>query len=276
MTNLDPRTAEGFDRIWKSHDSAKDVGDAGIPVSAFETYFSIFPVEVLEGAEGFDLGCGNGRIARSVAPLAGHLHCIDQSRAGLESAGRSMHELKNVSFHQASVDSIPLADDSQDFGYSIGVLHHVPDPVAGLDSCVRKLKPGAPFLLYLYYALDNRPVWFRLLWRGSDVVRRAVSRLPFRLRRAASTAIAAGAYWPMSRAARLLRRLGAPTDNMPLSTYVDHNWATLRADALDRFGTSIEHRFSRSEVESMMRAAGLQGIRFAEGPPYWVALGYKR
>ena len=77
------------------------------------------------------------------------------SHAGISSS------YSNCEFHCASVDAIPLPDDSADFGYSLGVLHHVPDTQKGILECVRKLKPGAPFLLYLYYAFDNRPWWFR-------------------------------------------------------------------------------------------------------------------
>jgi SAM-dependent methyltransferase len=274
MRNLDEHTAEGFDLIWKlhgSHEGAKRIE----AIETFHTYFSIFPVEALAGAEGFDLGCGNGRIAQCIAPRAGFLHCIDPSAAGLAAAREAMRHLDNVSFHQASVDSIPLPESSQDFGFAIGVLHHVPDPAAGLKSCVNKLKRGAPFLLYMYYSLDNRPRWFRLLWRISDIARQLISKLPFELRVVASTITAATIYWPLSRASHLLRALGVSTNNLPLSGYTDRPWADLRADALDRFGTAVEHRFSREQIEKMMVNAGLRNIRFALGPPYWVALGYK-
>jgi SAM-dependent methyltransferase len=274
-TNLDEHTAQGFDHIWKRY-SVPDAGSIhGEAAEAFDTYFSIFPLDRLADAEGFDLGCGNGRIAVSVAPRAGFLHCIDQSAAGLASARQAMRHRRNVDFLHASVDAIPLPDGSQDFGYSIGVLHHIPDPVAGLQCCVDKLKPGAPFLLYLYYSLDNRPAWFRLIWRGSDLARRLICRLPFPLRAAASTAIAATVYWPLSRTGRVMRKLGLSTGNLPLSFYIDQPWADLQADALDRFGTAVEHRFSRAEIERMMLDAGLRDVRFAEGPPYWIALGYK-
>lgn len=273
--NLDEHTAEGFDRIWRRYAEPEGGTVEAEPSDAFDTYFAIFPLERLAGAEGFDLGCGNGRIAVSVAPRAGFLHCIDPSAAGLATARQALRHRDNVDFHQASVDAIPLADGSQDFGYSIGVLHHIPDPAAGLQCCVDKLKRGAPFLVYLYYRFDNRPAWFRAVWRASDVARRTISKLPFRLRVAASTGLAATAYWPLSRTARLLRKLGVGTDNLPLSGYADRSWAVLRADALDRFGTAIEHRFSRAEIERMMVDAGLRDVRFAEGAPFWVALGYK-
>ena len=107
------------------------------------------------------------------------------------------------------------------------------------------------------------------------MARRLICRLPFPLRAAASTALAATLYWPLSRTARLLGKLGVASDNLPLSAYADSSWAVLRADALDRFGTAVEHRFSKAQMERMMLSAGLRDVRFAEGPPYWIAVGYK-
>ena len=49
----------------------------------------------------------------------------------------------------------------------------------------------------------------------------------------------------------------------------------MRTDALDRFGTRLEQRFTRSEIGEMMTAAGLDDIRFSEREPYWVACGRK-
>lgn len=276
MSNIDRRSADGFDSIWKRQGATKaNDFEQAENFQAFESFFSIFPLEEMETAEGFDLGCGAGRIAQFVAPRVGKLHCIDPSPAGLDAAKATMEGLDNVEYHRASVDSIPLADSSQDFGYSLGVLHLVPDPQAGLSSCTAKLKAGAPFLLYIYYAFDNRPAWFRWIWRISDIGRRGVSSLPFPLRARASDLVALTFYWPLSRLSRFLDRRGLDVSNIPLSAYRDSSWATLRADALDRLGTAVEHRFTRNEVEAMMKRAGLAKIRFHKGTPYWVAVGFK-
>jgi SAM-dependent methyltransferase len=278
MTNLDERTIAGFNSIWKHHrgdprvEGADDETDSR---AAFDNFFLIFPIDALAATEGFDLGCGGGRIAQFVAPRVGRLHCIDAAPGAIAAARDALRTFANVEFHQAPVSAIPLADESQDFGYSLGVLHHLPDPEAGLRSCVAKLKPGAPFLLYVYYRFDDRPAWFRLLWRASDVARRGVSKLPFAFRRGFSDVVAALAYWPLSRTARLLERSGRNVDYLPLSFYRRSSWATLRADSLDRFATPLEHRFTRNEVAAMMTRAGLTDIRFREGPPYWVAVGWK-
>ncbi|HWL72712.1 MAG TPA: class I SAM-dependent methyltransferase, partial [Burkholderiaceae bacterium] len=126
-----------------------------------------------------------------VAPRVKHLHVLDASPLALETARQNLAGTPNVSFHLAGVDSIPLPDASLDFAYSLGVLHHVPDTAAAIRDVARKLKHGAPLLIYLYYAFDNRPRWFRAIWHVSAWVRLVVSRLPYALRLAASQFIAA-------------------------------------------------------------------------------------
>ena len=49
----------------------------------------------------------------------------------------------------------------------------------------------------------------------------------------------------------------------------------MRTDALDRFGTRLEQRFTRSEIEEMMRKAGLERIEFSSDLPYWCAVGFR-
>lgn len=270
--NLDRATVDGFGLEWENFDQTELPAQERQAI--FEKYFAIFPFRDLsETAEGFDLGCGSGRWAELVCARVGTLHCIDPSDRALAVAKRRLAGQPNARFHLASSQNIPLADDSQDFGYSLGVLHHIPDTRAALRDCVRKLKRDAPFLLYLYYRFDNRPAWFKILWRASDLVRHGISRLPFAPRKLVTSLLAALVYWPAARAAWLAEKSGVAVAGMPLSFYRNASFYTMRTDALDRFGTRLEHRFLRAEIESMMHDAGLTAVRFHEGEPYWVACG---
>jgi SAM-dependent methyltransferase len=272
--NIDLKTVEGFGEEWAAFDQTSM--EESEWRHHFEGYFSIFPFASLPtGAEGFDLGCGSGRWAAGMASRVGKLHCIDPSEKALAVARRRLEGQSNVEFHLAGVDSIPLADNSQDFGYSLGVLHHIPDTQAAMQSCVNKLKPGAPFLVYLYYALDGRPFWFRALWKTSDKIRRVISRAPFPIRKWVSTAIATSVYWPLAQVSRGAERLGKDVSNFPLSSYRNYSFYTMRTDALDRFGTRLEQRFTRDQIRTMMEACGLKDIRFRDGVPHWVACGRK-
>lgn len=272
--NADPDVVEGFGREWQRFDHRR-INRAEALV-LFMRYFAIFPWDTLpEGAAGFDAGCGSGRWARFVAPRVGVLHCIDASAAALRVAAANLAEQRNCTLHLATLDSMPLADNSMDFGYSLGVLHHIPDSVSALRACVRTLKPGAPFLLYLYYSLDNRPEWFRMIWKASDELRALLSRCPFPIRSVVCDLIAVGVYLPLARGARLAERMGASVEHAPLSAYRDQSLYVMRTDALDRLGTRLEKRFTRDDMRRMMEEAGLSEIRFHEAAPYWVALGRK-
>lgn len=272
--NIDHKTVDGFGEEWAAFDQSDLPPDEQRRI--FDDYFSVFPfAELPPQAEGFDLGCGSGRWADLMAARVGHLHCIDPSAKALSVAKRRLGGRGNVVFHHAGVDDIPLADNSQDFGYSLGVLHHIPDTQAALADCVAKLKPGAPFLVYLYYSFDNKPLWFRSVWTVSDQIRKVVARLPFAARKATTTALAATVYWPLTRVALLGEKLGANVADLPLAPYRHYSFYTMRTDALDRFGTRLEQRFSRAQIRAMMEACGLTDIVFREGVPYWVACGRK-
>jgi SAM-dependent methyltransferase len=271
-SNIDPATVKGFGEEWDAFDQTAMTPEEHALIA--REYFGIFPFDALPpDAEGFDLGCGSGRWAAWILPRVGLLHCIDPAELALNVARRRIGDDPRACFHHADVDHIPLAENSQDFGYSLGVLHHIPDTAAAMRQCVKRLKPGAPFLVYLYYRFDNRPAWFRGVWRVSNGMRKGISRLPFPLRKGVSNVLALTLYWPLARGARLAEKMGAKVSSFPLSHYRDKSFYTMRTDSLDRFGTRLEHRFTRKEIEAMMKGAGLTNIRFSEREPFWVACG---
>lgn len=265
---------EGFGDEWSRFDQSALSKDE--LAKMFDNYFNIFPWNKLDkAAVGFDLGCGSGRWAKMVAPRVGKLHLIDPSADALAVAKQNLQDADNCEFHLAGVEEIPLLNESCDFGYSLGVLHHIPDTEAGLKSCVAKLKNGAPFLLYLYYRFDNRPAWFTLIWQASDAVRQVVSRLPHSARYIASQVFAATTYFPLARIARTLERTGVNVEAFPLSQYRNRSFYVMQTDALDRFGTRLEKRFTKAEIQKMMQDAGLENISFSQ-VSFWTAVGYKK
>ncbi|MBU4027189.1 class I SAM-dependent methyltransferase [Patescibacteria group bacterium] len=273
--NIDLETVKGFGDEWSRFNQAL------LPPQelqeSFNQYFKVFPWNSLpKDAVGFDLGCGSGRWAKCVAPKVCRIHCIDASEAALAVAKRNLKEFANCEFHVASVADIPLPENSMDFGYSLGVFHHIPDTTAGIKSCVSKLKAGAPFLLYIYYAFDNRPAWFRVLWRASDFLRKLISRFPYPLRYALSQVIAVLIYYPFARFSLLLEIVGLNVEAFPLSAYRRRSFYTMRTDALDRFGTRLEKRFTAAQIQEMMEDSDLERIVFSDTVPYWCAVGYKK
>lgn len=273
--NVDENVVSGFGDEWTRFDQSA-LSESELR-TMFDAYFDIFPwSELPASAAGFDAGCGTGRWAKFVAPRVGRMICVDASDAALSVARRNLASQPNVEFIHAPIDSMPVADGSMDFGYSLGVLHHLPDTAAAIRTCVAKLKPGAPFLIYLYYAFDNRPAWFRMTWRASELIRGTVSRMPHGLRFVVSQILAALLYWPLARTAKLLARGGRNVESFPLSYYRDRSFYVMRNDALDRFGTRLEQRFTRAQIARMLEDAGLERIRFSDTPPFWCAVGFRK
>ncbi|MGC4090874.1 MAG: class I SAM-dependent methyltransferase [Polyangiaceae bacterium] len=205
-----------FGREWTSFDQ-RALPDAELQ-RLFAAYFAVFPFDSLPpAAQGFDLGCGSGRWARLAAERVGHLHCIDASAAALAVARAALAARDNVSFHQCHRSTpCPSPMTASTSVTRSACCITCSDTAAGIASCVAKLRPGAPFLVYLYYAFEQRPAWFRALWRTSDAVRRVVSRAPWPLRYAASQLLALMVYWPLARAARWLEARGHAVDGLPL------------------------------------------------------------
>jgi ubiquinone/menaquinone biosynthesis C-methylase UbiE len=274
--NIDHDVAAGFGREWSTFRQTDQDLSTADRKAVFESYFRIFPWDTLGcDAVGMDVGCGSGRWSAMVAPRVGHLHLLDASPDALGVARQNLAGADNVSFHLASVGDISLPDNSLDFAFSLGVLHHVPDTAAAISSIAAKLKRGAPFLVYLYYAFDNRPRWYRAIWRVSDILRLGISRLPAPARLAISQTIALLVYWPLARLAAIVERLGFSPSLIPLEAYRRRTFYVMRTDAYDRFCTRLEQRFTRNEIENMMRGAGFSGVRFSEQVPYWCAVGRK-
>jgi hypothetical protein len=99
--------------------------------------------------------------------------------------------------------------------------------------------------------------------------------MPYGLRYFASQIIAFVVYFPLARISFLLEKLNINVSNFPLSSYKNLSFYTMRTDALDRFGTRLEQRFTRDEIKQMMHNAGLEDIRFSNSKPFWVAVGFK-
>lgn len=273
--NKDQKVIEDFGDEWTDFTyENKTIGQVEL-VKNFNQYFSIFPwKDISDQAEGFDMGCGSGRWAQFVAPKVNLLNCIEPSKA-LDVAKVNLKKLDNISFYRETTDSCSLNDQSQDFGYCLGVLHHIPDTQKALSDCARLLKKGAPFLLYLYYNLDNKPIWYRYIWKLSDFFRNIISILPRTLKKAVCSFIAALIYFPLSRTALFFEFLGFNVSNFLLSDYRNKPFYQMRNDALDRFGTRLEQRFSRQQIEDMLLDSGFRDVSFSEEMPFWTSISYK-
>jgi SAM-dependent methyltransferase len=98
---------------------------------------------VLEG------GCGKGRHSALAAEFgARDVVSLDLGEA-VEAAFANTRHLENVHIVQADLNRPPVKRQF-DYAFSIGVLHHLPDPERGFQALVSRLKPGGAISAWVY------------------------------------------------------------------------------------------------------------------------------
>jgi ubiquinone/menaquinone biosynthesis C-methylase UbiE len=271
--NIDWKTVKSFGEEWAKFNTFSDEELDRIG----RDYFDIATPDILnKNTVALDVGCGSGRWAHFLSHKIRFIEAIDPSMAVVPAA-RLLQPFTNVRVTQATVDNLPFPDDSFDLVYSLGVLHHVPDTEDAIGKCYKKIKNGGWFLLYLYYNLDDRSRTYRAVFMLAEVFRSVISRLPGPTKRVVCDILAVIIYWPLARLSRLVYRFSKRAGGgLPLAYYRKTSFQTMRNDCLDRFGTPLEQRFSKKEIEGMLARAGFHAIHFSENAPYWHVIGQKR
>ena len=270
--NLDQGVIDGFGHEWAAFDYAETE-----TAEALDAQFAAYcapldlgdfnPTTSVAG----DFGAGSGRWSSRLAPYFSLVYALEPSNGASQVLRKKFTGDPKIVVLQETVgaNSIPAA--SLDLAMSLGVLHHIPNTALAIKDVSRSIKPGGVFLCYLYYNLENKPTYYKVIFKGVNVMRRVISASPQKVRRLSATVIAAIVYWPLARLSRVLSKLGRNTSNLPLHHYADMPFVMLANDALDRFGTSLEQRFSKAEITEMLRAADfdLTTLKFSDSEPFW-------
>jgi len=140
--------------------------------------------EFFQGKVVLEGGCGKGRHTQLAARWgAQDVVGIDLS-AAVETAFAATRSLPNAHVVQADIYRLPLARKF-DYAFSVGVLHHLPDPRGGFMSLASKLKPGGYLSAWIYGAENNEwivrfvnPVRERVTSRLDKRVLLQLSKLP--------------------------------------------------------------------------------------------------
>jgi len=272
--NIDHETVNAFGDEWSKFNSFSMEEITSI---ALKHYFDIVPEHYIKDKKLLDVGCGTGRWSKYVSQYAKTVDAVDPSRA-IEAAAVLLADCDNVRLSKGSVNDLPFVDNSFDFVFSLGVLHHIPNTALAMKQCVAKVKPGGYFLTYLYYNFDNRGFIFKSIFHLSTLLRRIICHLPSKIKDTICDLLAVIIYIPFVMLASLFNRIGMASisKKIPLHFYIGKSFHIIRNDARDRFGTPLEQRFTKKEIKIMMENSGLSDIIFSDNEPYWHAIGRKK
>jgi SAM-dependent methyltransferase len=263
-------TARSFGYEWQAFSEMLPDYD-----SNFRWYFERFAAASFAGKRILDAGCGTGRHTFHMARSADcEVVAMDFSQA-IEVAARNNRENPNTHFVQADIYHPPFAPDSFDFVYSLGVLHHLPDPEKGFRTLLPLLKTGEYMNIYLYWNLETESAWRRAALSVVTNVRRVTTRMPHGLLKKLSWLIAAGfqvAFVYPSRALARFKPTRSLADRVPLGHYRKYSFRVLYTDQFDRFSAPIENRYGRAEVMGWFERAGMDDVVILGGAG-WRASG---
>jgi SAM-dependent methyltransferase/uncharacterized protein YbaR (Trm112 family) len=230
----------------------------------------------LSGLRVLDAGCGKGRHAYYAIKHGARVVAVDFSRA-VEVAQRNCAGLTGERlFVQADIMNLPFAKNTFDMAYSLGVLHHLPNPEAGFRSVVDVIRQGGCALIYLYHALEGEPVK-QVILGGVNLIREVTRRLPHRVLLPLTTALGYGLYVGVVIPYRALSRSSSTrafAEALPLKSYAAYPVRVIVNDQFDRFSAPIENRYRRDEVARWLSSAGLSEPTILAGAG-WRAMGRK-
>ncbi len=225
-----------------------------------------------KGLRVLDAGCGMGRWLHFAREAGAEVVGMDVSPAIDVAAER---EGDGADFVQGDLRWPPFPPGSFDLVYSLGVLHHLEEPLAGVRALAKLVRPGGELRLYVYRTLEDEPWGKRVLFAAVTGLRHVTTRLPYPAVHAVSwlvAALATGLFlWPR----RLLRRWAwgdRLTRHLPLVHYTDVPFRMVVSEQFDRLVAPIERRFTRDDVEAWLRDVGFEVMAILPGLG-WRAIG---
>lgn len=270
--NLDQKVIDGFGHEWSSFDYTESQSSEALD-RQFAAYCSPLDLSKFNSSESVvaDFGAGSGRWSSRLLSNFLKVYALEPSDGANSVLLKKFKDESRVIVLKETVGANSIPEDSLDLGIALGVLHHIPDTGLAISDIASKIKPGGCFLCYLYYRLEDKPSYYRAIFKIVDFSRQIISRLPQPVKRFVSSILAGLIYWPLARLSKVLGKIGVNTSNIPLHHYSDMPYVMLANDALDRFGTSLEQRFNKTEIKEMLAKADfdLSTLVFSEAEPFW-------
>ena len=256
------RTSESFGYEWTEF-SKYDVDN-------FSPFIKPLGEGFFKGKFGLDVGCGAGRHAGRAAALGAEIVGVDLSHA-IDVAARAHRHARSTHFVQADIGRLPFRAGAFDFIYSLGVLHHLPDPPRGFAVLPRHLKPDGALFIWVY----QRTLRKKIL----EGARAVTTRLPLRVVKGLSWAAAAVDYGLGANLYRALSRFEIVRRWTPsrVKEYAGYGFYVSAADWFDRLSAPISHCYSEADVRGWLDGSALADVETALVDDSWVwGFGRKR
>ncbi|MCS6915674.1 MAG: class I SAM-dependent methyltransferase [Myxococcales bacterium] len=263
QTELGQKTIRDFEIQWSKFPQNRDYYGS---LSLFEDIIEpLVSVREFVGARVADIGSGTGRIVRMLAQAGcASILAVEPANLGAIIRRNTQEFADRISYLQATGDQLPPTGDL-DFVVSIGVLHHIPDPLPVVRAAYHALRPGGRLLVWLY-GREGNELYLRLV----QPLRRVTHRLPH----AALWALAGVLSVPLEGYLMLCRHLQLPMRAYMLGHLGRLSPAERRLTIYDQLRPAWARYYTRQEAEDLLREGGFVDVRSHHRHGYsWTVLG---
>jgi 2-polyprenyl-3-methyl-5-hydroxy-6-metoxy-1,4-benzoquinol methylase len=207
-----------------------------------------FPLDELSGKLVLDAGCGLGRFTEICLNHGARVVAVDLSGA-IDAAYQNLRHRTGVHFIQADIFRLPLKQQSFDFVYSWGVLHHTPDPPTAFAQLPPLVKPGGRLMTFVYSSYNKAYL------ATTELYRKLTTRLPQKLLlRLCYVAVPLYYVSKIPLVGPFITRVLLPVSVRPPT----HRWRV--GNTFDLYSPTYAFTYDHVEVYGWFRKAGLAEI----------------
>ncbi len=172
---------KSFSFEWQVHNKTQVDSLSGHNVSLRQFQDRVdFPLSDLRGKLVLDAGCGTGRYSEITLNNGATVIGVDLSYS-IDVAFANMGRRENAHFIQADIMHLPFPENTFDFAFSFGVLHHTPDAAGAFAALAKLVKPKGKFAIFVYSSYNKGIVYTSAFWRffTTRMPKRALYALSF-------------------------------------------------------------------------------------------------
>lgn len=135
---------------------SKSFAHPGYPNCA--PFSSLVDYEKIKGKKVLEIGCGMGAHASVFANAGAEVTAIDLTERAVSMTKKrfELFNIKNASVMRSDAENLPFPDNSFDFVWSWGVIHHSADTQRIVKEIFRVLKPNGQASVMIYHRNSTR------------------------------------------------------------------------------------------------------------------------
>lgn len=213
-----------------------------------------------------EIGSGSGRIVNMLLEAGAKEVIAVEPSEGFEALCLNIRQPEKVTCLKITGDQLPPYGNL-DYAFSIGVLHHIPDPAPMVEAAFKALRPGGHFFVWLY-AKEGNALYLSII----SPLRVFTKRLPHFI----LSFLVEIMYWPLVLYIKFCHRLPLPLKGYMLSVLERMSPEKRRLIIYDQLNPSYAKYYTRQEAEKLLINGKFENVRIHHRHGYsWTVIGTK-